>query len=163
MVQVSEKNFQKKFTNTPRGAVSHSAGTAPIITLFILGTSLKTTPLQKEASSTQHSIGCRPQDPGARGYRWWKTADCSHSARCALRMLLPLCQTECALTLTMFFSRITPTPGPRAAPPFLNGLPADTGFAHAPFPLPLTRRSPSPVGVRTGTPPSQVPPSAACG
>ena len=31
------------------GAFSHSAGTAPIITLFIPGTPLKTTPLQKPA------------------------------------------------------------------------------------------------------------------
>ena len=27
--------------------------------------------------------GCRIQDPGTRSYRWWKTADFSHSARCA--------------------------------------------------------------------------------
>ena len=32
--------------------------------------------------SKQHR-GCRIQDPGTRGYRWWKTADFSHSARCA--------------------------------------------------------------------------------
>ena len=32
-----------------RGAFSHSAGTVPIITLFILGTPLQTTPLQKRA------------------------------------------------------------------------------------------------------------------
>ena len=25
-------------------------------------------------------MGCRIQDPGTRGYRWWKTADFSHSA-----------------------------------------------------------------------------------
>ena len=30
--------------------------------------------------STQHR-GCRIQDPGTRGYRRWKTADVSHSAR----------------------------------------------------------------------------------
>ena len=28
-------------------------------------------------------VGCRIQDLGIRGYRWWKTADFSHSARCA--------------------------------------------------------------------------------
>ena len=32
--------------------------------------------------SKQHR-GCGIQDPGARGYRRWKTADFSHSARCA--------------------------------------------------------------------------------
>ena len=32
--------------------------------------------------SKQHR-GCSIQDPGTRGYRWWKTADFSHSARCA--------------------------------------------------------------------------------
>ena len=35
----------------------HSAGTAPIIALFIPGTPLKTTPLQKDARSIQNSIG----------------------------------------------------------------------------------------------------------
>ena len=25
------------------------------------------------------AVGCSIQDPGTRGYRWWKTADCSHS------------------------------------------------------------------------------------
>ena len=35
---------------------AHSAGTAPIITLFIPGTPLKTTPLQKRAGSIQKSI-----------------------------------------------------------------------------------------------------------
>ena len=30
--------------------------------------------------SKQHR-GCRIQDPGARGYRWWKTADFSHMVR----------------------------------------------------------------------------------
>ena len=32
--------------------------------------------------SKQHR-GCRIQDPGARGSRWWKTADFSHSRHCA--------------------------------------------------------------------------------
>ena len=32
--------------------------------------------------SKQHR-GCRIQDPGTRGYRWWKTADFLHSARSA--------------------------------------------------------------------------------
>ena len=90
------------------GAFSHSARTAPINTLFIPGTPLKTTHLQKDARSIQNSIGgaefrtlgpvasirlkkkipgvpaggagCRIQDPRIRGYRWWKTADFSHSA-----------------------------------------------------------------------------------
>ena len=26
------------------------------------------------------AVGCRIQDPGTRGYRWWKSADFSHSA-----------------------------------------------------------------------------------
>ena len=39
------------------GAFSHSAGTAPIIMLFIPGTPLKTTHLQKHARSIQNSIG----------------------------------------------------------------------------------------------------------
>ena len=26
------------------------------------------------------AVGCRMQDLGIRGYRWWKTADFSHSA-----------------------------------------------------------------------------------
>ena len=30
--------------------------------------------------SKQHR-GCRIQDPGTRGYWWWKTADFVHSAR----------------------------------------------------------------------------------
>ena len=38
--------------------------------------------------SKQHR-GCRIQDPGTRGHRWWKTADFSHSARCA--PLVPPC------------------------------------------------------------------------
>ena len=51
-----------------QGAFSHSAGTAPIIALFIPGTPLKTTLLQKDARSIQNSIrGCRIQDPGTRG------------------------------------------------------------------------------------------------
>ena len=29
------------------------------------------------------------QDPGTRGYRWWKAADFSHSARCAPKDLSP--------------------------------------------------------------------------
>ena len=29
------------------------------------------------------AVGCRIQDPGIRGYRWWKTADFSHSAHTA--------------------------------------------------------------------------------
>ena len=37
------------------------------------------------------AAGCRIQDPGTRGYRWWKTADFSHSARCA-----PLGQVQSA-------------------------------------------------------------------
>ena len=49
------------------GAFSHSAGTAPIIMLFILGTPLKTTHLQKHAQSIQNSMECRVQDPGTRG------------------------------------------------------------------------------------------------
>ena len=58
--------------------------TAPIITLLIPGTPLKTTPLQKRARSMQNSIGgCRIQDLGTRGYRRWRPADFSHSARCA--------------------------------------------------------------------------------
>ena len=88
-------------------AFSHRAGTAPIITLYIPGTPLKTTPLQKHACSIQSRMGCRLQDtgargkhqttqknpwctsrgckcrsqgPGAHGYRRWKTADFSHSA-----------------------------------------------------------------------------------
>ena len=55
--------------------------TAPIITLFIPGTPLQTTPLQKRARSIQKQHrGCGIQDPGTRGCRWWKTADLSHSA-----------------------------------------------------------------------------------
>ena len=87
----------------------HSAGTAPIITLFIPGTPLQTNPPYrsvrdpfKTASGVQSSgpwdpwqasdynknnprctsrgaVGCRIQDPGTRGYRWWKTAHFSHS------------------------------------------------------------------------------------
>ena len=38
-------------------AFLHSAGTAPIIMLFIPGTPLKTTHLQKHARSIQNSIG----------------------------------------------------------------------------------------------------------
>ena len=85
--------------------------TAPIVTWLIPETPLKTIPLQNHACSIQNSIwgaefrtlgpvasrrpkrkipgvpagavGCRVQDPGTRGYRWWKTADFSHSARCA--------------------------------------------------------------------------------
>ena len=45
----------------PSGGVfaqrAHSTGTAPSITLFTAGTPLKTTPLQKRASSVQPSIG----------------------------------------------------------------------------------------------------------
>ena len=49
------------------GAFSHSARTAPIITLFIPGTPLKTTHLQKHAWSNHSSIGCKIQDTGTRG------------------------------------------------------------------------------------------------
>ena len=57
--------------------------TAPIITLFIPGTPLKNHPPTEACMihSKQHR-GCRMQDPGTRSYRWWKTADFSHSARC---------------------------------------------------------------------------------
>ena len=69
---------------TARARRGHSAGTAPIITMFIPGTPLQTTRLTEACTihSTQHR-GCGIQDPGTRGYRWWKTADFSHSARCA--------------------------------------------------------------------------------
>ena len=64
------------------GAFSHSAGTVPIITLFIPGTPPETPPPPTEARmihSKQHR-GCRVQDPGTRGYRRWGTAGVSHSA-----------------------------------------------------------------------------------
>ena len=59
----------------------HSAGTAPIIALLVPATPLKTTPPTEACMihSKQHR-GCRMQDPGTRGYRWWKTDDFSHSA-----------------------------------------------------------------------------------
>ena len=44
-----------------------SAGTAPIITLLIPGTPLKTTHRQKHARPTQNSMQCRIRDPGTRG------------------------------------------------------------------------------------------------
>ena len=55
--------------------------TAPIITVFIPGTPLQTTPPTEACMihSKPHQ-GCRVQDPGTRGYRRWKTADFSHSA-----------------------------------------------------------------------------------
>ena len=102
---------------TARAQRGHGVGIAPIITLFIPGTPLKTTHLQKHASPIQNSIrgeefrtlgpvasirlrkkipgvpagavGCRIQDPGTRGYWWWKTAGCSHSARTARGVPLP--------------------------------------------------------------------------
>ena len=40
-------------------------------------------PKQKIPGVPAGAVGCRIQDPGSRGYRWWKTADFSHSARCA--------------------------------------------------------------------------------
>ena len=39
-------------------------------------------------------MGCRIQDLGLRGYRWWKTAEFSHSARCAPCLLLPVVRTH---------------------------------------------------------------------
>ena len=52
--------------------------------------------------SKQHR-GCRTQDPGTRGYRWWKTADVSHSAGTACsappRTLLPHSQSNLDSTL----------------------------------------------------------------
>ena len=47
---------------------------------------LQTTPPPPTEGCTIHSKqhrGCRNQDPGTRGYRRWKTADFSHSARTA--------------------------------------------------------------------------------
>ena len=106
---------------TPRrkgvmGAFSHSARTAPIITLFIPGTPENHPPTE---ASKQHrgcriqdlgtrgkhqtkknpwctstgGVGCRIQDLGIRGYRWWKTANFSHSAGTARagRTVRPLC------------------------------------------------------------------------
>ena len=86
----------------------HSTGTAPIMTLFIPGTTPENHPPTEACMihSKQHwgaeirtlgpvasirlnkkipgvpagAVGCRIQEPGIRGYRWWKTADFSHSA-----------------------------------------------------------------------------------
>ena len=62
----------------------HSAHAAPLIALFIPGTPLQTVPLTEAymMHSKQHR-GCRVQDPGTHGYRRWKTANFSHSARCS--------------------------------------------------------------------------------
>ena len=38
---------------------------------------------QKTPGVPAGAVGCRIQDPGTRDYRWCKTADFSHSARCA--------------------------------------------------------------------------------
>ena len=70
--------------STPCGAFSHSAGTAPIITLFIPGTPPANHPPSEACMihSKTHRR-CRVQGPGTRGYRGWKRAEFSHSARCA--------------------------------------------------------------------------------
>ena len=67
-----------------KGAFSHRAGTAPIITVFIPGTPPANPPPTEACmiTSNQHR-GCRIQDRGARGYRWWITPDFSHSTRTA--------------------------------------------------------------------------------
>ena len=58
--------------------------TAPMITLFIPGIPLQTTPPTDACMiHSKQRRGCGVQDPGTRGYRRWKTADFSHSARCA--------------------------------------------------------------------------------
>ena len=68
---------------TSVGAFSHSAGTVPIITVSIPGTPPANHPPTEACvvHSKQHR-GRRLQDPGTRGYRWWKTADFLHSAQC---------------------------------------------------------------------------------
>ena len=58
---------QNMQTQGHMGALSHSARTAPIVMLFIPGTPLKTTHLQKHARSIHNSMGCGIQDPGTRG------------------------------------------------------------------------------------------------
>ena len=64
-----------------QGAFSHSAGTAPIITVFIPGTPLQTTPPTEAGMiHSKPHWRCRVQDPGIRGYRRWKTADLPHGA-----------------------------------------------------------------------------------
>ena len=57
MLCICQRNVHRCFAHTALGAFSHSAGTAPIITLFIPGTPLKNIPLQKHAQSFQNSIG----------------------------------------------------------------------------------------------------------
>ena len=54
--------------------------TAPIITLQALDE-------KKNPGEPAGAVGCRIQDPGTRGYRSWKTADFSHSVRCATTMV----------------------------------------------------------------------------
>ena len=63
---------------------TYIGGTAPIITLFVPGTPPENHPPTEACMihSKQHR-GCGVQDPGTRGYRWWKTADFAHSTRTA--------------------------------------------------------------------------------
>ena len=71
----------KRWRQESKGAFSHSAGTAPIIALFIPETPPENhPPTEARAIHSKPHRGCRRQHPGTRGYRRWKTADFSHSA-----------------------------------------------------------------------------------
>ena len=62
--------------------------------------------------SKQHR-GCRIQDPGTRGYWWWKTADFSHSARCAPYGALQWAHAQGGRLGTAYFCRSSGLSGSR--------------------------------------------------
>ena len=61
----------------PQGAFSHSAN---YYVVYPGNTPENHPPTEGCMINSKQERGCRVQDPGTRGYRWWKTADVWHSA-----------------------------------------------------------------------------------
>ena len=101
------KNFGYN-AGPPLGAFSHSAGTAPITTVFIPGTPLQTTPPPEACMiHSRQPRGGRIQDPGTRGYRRWNTAAVSHSARCAPFAVVAVCSQQITVAGHITFEQCT--------------------------------------------------------
>ena len=82
--QKVETELQPPQVHQSVGALSRSAFRAPIVTVSIPRTPLQNAPpTEARIIHSKQPRGCRVQDPATRGYRGWKTADLSHSTRCA--------------------------------------------------------------------------------
>ena len=77
---LSLRDVPREIQLVPKAAFSHSAGTASMITLVIPRTPANHPPTEACMMHSKQHRGSRIQDPGTRGYRWWKTAGFPHSA-----------------------------------------------------------------------------------